>query len=41
MPIPPVLIKLTKPELKLTPGIKLKAFVWKRIILDKSNQNKV
>ena len=31
---PPKLINKTKPELKLPVGLKLKAFTWKRVILD-------
>ena len=31
---PPKLIKLTKPKIDLPPNTKLKAFTWKRIVLD-------
>ena len=28
------MVELTKPKLQLPPGLKLKAFTWKRIVLD-------
>jgi len=33
MPVPIKLIKLNKPELKT--AIKMRAFVWKRVVLDR------